>query len=154
MATSVNAAFAEFLQRSVRLNPEQTKIARTSRDNLISNITSFSGNKDFFKLVPDNNLKFGSFARRTKIRPLDDIDLMICISADGRTFNKIGKTYYLKAIQGDSANGLTDINGNVNSIKVINRFIKKLASLYDYSRAEMHRNQEAMTLQLKSNMEF
>ena len=77
MASTVNTAFEEFLKDTVRLAADQTATARSSRDNLITNLNGFSGDDDFFTLLPDCHLKFGSFARSTKIRPLDDIDLII-----------------------------------------------------------------------------
>lgn len=83
MATTVNNAFEEFIKDKVNLDQNQTAIARKSRDNLIDNINNFSEDIDFFSVYKDKNLKFGSFARRTKIRELDDIDLMICLSAEG-----------------------------------------------------------------------
>jgi len=151
LASTVNTAFEEFMKDAVRLDPDQTRKARASRDNLISNLDDFSGDDDFFTLNSDRHLKYGSFARRTKIRPLDDIDLMICIRGDGRTYSCIGDTYYIHAIQQDIDNGLvTDSTNYLNSTKVINRFIKKLSGLNDYSKAEMHKNQEAATLKLKS----
>ena len=151
MASTVNTAFEEFLKDTVRLDSDQTATARKSRDNLVDNLNGFSGDSDFFRLVSDGHLKFGSFARRTKIRPLDDIDLMICISGDGRTYTQSGDTYYITGIDSDSSNSLLDDStGYLNSTKVINRFIKKLGSLSDYSKAEMHKNQEAATLKLKS----
>lgn len=151
MASTVNAAFEEFLKDTVRLDSDQTVMARKSRDNLIDKLNGFSGDSDFFNLVSNCHLKFGSFARRTKIRPLDDIDLMICISGDGRTYTQSSDTYYITSIDSDSTNSLLDDNtGYLNSTKIINRFIKKLSSLSDYSKAEMHKNQEAATLKLKS----
>lgn len=129
----------------------QTGMARTSRDNLISNLNGFSGDNDFFTLFPEFHLKFGSFARKTKIRPLDDIDLMICIAAEGRTYTKDGDKFYVHGMDSDASNGLFAENTNLlNSTKLINRIIKKLSNLNDYSKAEMHKNQEAATLQLKS----
>ena len=151
MASTVNNAFAEFLNDSVRLEPSETLTARKSRDNLISNINGFSRDDDFFNLDSDYHLKFGSFARRTKIRPLNDIDLMICMSADGRTYKKSDEAYFVIGIERDKSNGLMTNNTKyLNSTKVINRFIKKLGKLNDYSKAEMHKNQEAATLKLKS----
>lgn len=70
MANTVNAAFSDFLKNTVNLESNQTTIARSSRDNLINNITSFSGEDDFFNVYSEHNLRFGSFARHTKIRPL------------------------------------------------------------------------------------
>lgn len=151
MASTVNTAFDEFLKDTVRLYSKETDTARASRDNLISNINGFSGDDDFFTLFPKRHLMFGSFARRTKIRPLDDIDLMICLSAEGRSYTKSGGTFYIYGLNNDISNDLTTQNGiYLNSTKVINRFIKKLGSLNDYSKAEMHKNKEAATLKLRS----
>lgn len=151
MASTVSTAFEEFLGDTVRLDSAQTEIARKSRDNLIDKLDGFSGDSDFFNLVSNCHLKFGSFARKTKIRPIDDIDLMICISGDGRTYTQSGAIYYIAGIDSDTSNSLLDDKtGYLNSTKVINRFIKKLASLSDYNKAEMHKNQEVATLKLKS----
>ncbi len=151
MASTVNIAFEEFLKDIVRLAPDQAVTARSSRDNLISNLDSFSGDDDFFTLLSDYHLKYGSFARRTKIRPIDDIDLMVCISAQKRTYMKSGDTYYISGLDSDRTNGLLTVGTNyLNSTKVINRFIKKLERLNDYSKAKLHKRQEAATLKLKS----
>lgn len=85
MASTVNLAFEEFMKNSVRLDSNQANKAKDSRDNLISNIMGFDGDGDFFELADKaQHLKFGSFARKTKIHPLDDIDQMICMSAEGK----------------------------------------------------------------------
>ena len=152
MAITVNNAFAEFMKEKVNLEQEKTKTARSSRDNLIDNIKGFSGDTDFFEVYKDKILRFGSFERRTKIRPIDDIDLMLCLSGEGtRTYMKSGEVFYINGSNSDSTNGLmTDKTSYLNSTKVINRFISKLSDLQDYSKAEMHKNHEAATLQLKS----
>lgn len=152
MASTVNNAFAEFMKNIVNLDPDITSKARKSRDNLIDNINSFSDNDDFFSIYQDKNLKFGSFARRTKIRELDDIDLMICLSAEGtRTYTEALDCIYINGNDSDKNNELLSYGTKyVNSTKVINRFISKLADLNDYSKAEMHKNQEAATLKMKS----
>ena len=153
MATTVNTAFSEFMKNTVNLDSNQAQIARKSRDNLLSNIQSFSGNYDFFSINATQSLFFGSFARHTKLRPLDDIDIMICISAsDDRKYTSVGNgIYYMGANQTDILNGLNTYGTcNLNSTKVINRFISKLSKLADYSKAEMHKNHESATLKLKS----
>ena len=151
MASTVNSAFNEFLRGTVRLDQNKVSKARASCDNLISNLNGFSGDDNFFMLLPDCHLKFGSFARRTKTRPLDDIDLMICLSAQGRTYTQLGDTYYINGLNSDKSNGLMKANTDLlHSTKVINRFIRKLRTLNDYSMADMHKNQEAATLKLKS----
>lgn len=153
MATTVNNAFAEFMKDTVNIDSTQTKTARASRDNLLANIESFSGDSDFFSINGSRCLRFGSFERHTKLRPLDDIDLMICISgSDDRKYSYAGNgIYYMGANDTDIKNGLNTVYTNhLNSTKVINRFISKLYELSDYSKAEMHKNHEAATLKLKS----
>lgn len=152
MASTVNNAFAEFMKNIVNLDSNVTSIAQKSRDNLIRNISNFSGNDDFFSVYHEKNLKFGSFARRTKIRELDDIDLMICLSAEEtRTYTEVSDFIYINGNDCDKSNGLLSSGTNyLNSTKVINRFISKMSDLNDYSKAEMHKNQEAATLKMKS----
>lgn len=152
MATTVNNAFAEFMKDTVNLDADKTKLARASRDNLIENIKDFSSDVDFFQVYEDKILRFGSFERCTKIRPIDDIDLMLCMSGEGkRTYTEMGNVIYINGCEADSNNGLlTNGTTYLNSTKVINRFISKLSGLKDYKKAEIHKNHEAATLQLKS----
>ena len=152
MATTVSNAFDEFMKKIVNLDPNEVEIARTSRDNLLSNIAAFSDDIDFFDTYDKRSLKFGSFARSTKIRELDDIDLMICLSGgEVRYYEEDGDYIYIVGDDFDSDNGLlSDYSSHLNSTKVINRFIKKLKTLNDYGKAEMRKNQEAATLKLKS----
>lgn len=152
MATTVNNAFKEFMRDKVNLDPDKTKTARKSRDNLIDNIHSLGSNEDFFNLYHDIDIAFGSFARKTKIRPLDDIDIMIGINGDGSTYYDSG--YEVKIyVNDDNSPQKSCCNDNtniLNSTKVINKFIKELKNLNDYKKAETHKNGAAATLQLKS----
>ena len=63
----------------------------------------------------------------------------------------MGSVIYINGCEADFNNGLlTSGTVYLNSTKVINRFISKLSGLKDYKKAEMHKNHEAATLQLKS----
>ncbi|KJZ85231.1 hypothetical protein ClosIBUN13A_CONTIG124g01988 [Clostridium sp. IBUN13A] len=151
LATTVDQAFIEFLKDKVNLDPNITTKARSSRDNLIENIKGFSGDDDFFTTYNDRILKFGSFAKKTKIRELDDIDMMFCLSADGRTYTELTDGFEINGVQADKDNSLCiDDTYKLNSTKVINRFISKLEELNDYKKSDMKKNHEAATLQLKS----
>lgn len=72
MAKTINEAFSEFMQNSVDLAPKDVVTARYSRDNLLENIGELDC-RGFFRLYPDVNIQFGSFARKTKKRPLDHV---------------------------------------------------------------------------------
>ena len=72
MAKTINEAFSEFMQNSVDLDPKDVVTARYSRDNLLENIGELDC-RGFFRSYPDVNIQFGSFARKTKKRPLDHV---------------------------------------------------------------------------------
>lgn len=153
MPYRVNSCFESFIVYKVNLDTNRTRIARSSRDNLLVNLKELSDAGTLPKHYAEKNLHYGSFARKTKIRPLDDIDLMVCLSACGGHYTEITPNvlYTIKMQDNlDIYEELKDDQGNLNSRKLINRIIKGLTPLRDYKKAEIKRNQEAATLQLKS----
>lgn len=155
MAQTVNAAFDEFLKDYVNLDIEDTAKARNSRDWLIEEqIHSFPYKDLYFpRLYSEKDIYFGSFARRTKKRPLDDIDIMIALSAEGSTYYEYSNgviemyvpdfAYKLKMLCNDGTNTL-------NSRKILNKFKYLLSKVPQYQEADIKTNLEAVTLKLKS----
>lgn len=153
MPTTVNAAFTEFLLDTVNLDPEVTSAARASRDWLISQIHAFEGKVDHFPILyNEKDIQFGSFARRTKIKELDDIDLMICLKAQGATYLDYGN--YIQITVPSSSDPLhrycNQNTDTLNSRMVINRFVSALSQVSHYEKAEIKRTMEAATLKLTS----
>lgn len=153
MPTTVNAAFTKFLRETVNLDPEVTKIARASRDWLIFQIHALENKVDYFPLLyKEKDIAFGSFARHTKIRELDDIDIMICLNAQGATYfeymDHIEITVPTSSypLHRYCHNG-TDI---LNSRMIINKFVSALSEVPHYEKAEIKRTMEAATLKLAS----
>lgn len=155
MAKTVNAAFDDFLKNYVNLDPNDTVQARKSRDWLVEEqIHSFPEKDIYFPaLYSEKDIYFGSFARRTKKRELDDIDIMIVLSAEGAHYHEYidsgieiyvpDSAYKLKRLCFDGTNKL-------NSRKVINKIIALMNKVPQYEKAEINRNLEAATLKLKS----
>lgn len=154
MASTVNSAFTKFNAETVNLDPERTKIARSSRDWLIKQLEGLPSKVDEFPILYNNmHIKYGSFARNTKIKPLDDIDLMITFSGNGTTYltNSYGKDYTLTVPEAaTNLRKLCNENGLLNSIKVLNKVLSSLDKIEHYKSAEKHRRQEAATLKLSS----
>ena len=155
MAKTVNSAFNIFNQDFVNLDTVETKTARSSRDWLITQLTNLPNKiDDFPRLYEGMHIKFGSFARNTKIRPLDDIDLILTFSADGTTYwtHSYGQSYTL--IVPDTATNLKKLcyenNNHLNSIKLVNKLVASLKEIGHYKSADIHRRQEAATLKLTS----
>ena len=151
MPKTVNGAFDSFLANKVNLDKNQTTIARNSRDWLIGQIRLFQNDDTFPKSYSEKDSHYGSFARRTKIRPLDDIDLMICLSAQGASYTEYSEKIEI-TINPDSNLKTFCYNDSytLNSRAVIDKFISKLDDIPQYSNAEIKRNLEAATLSLKS----
>lgn len=154
MATSVYEAFKEFNSNTVNLPADRTKAGRASRDWLIQQLTSLPNKvEEFPKLYENMHIKFGSFARNTKIRPLDDIDLMLTFSGEGTTYNAIeyGQNYLLYVPESAKIlRKLCNVDGTLNSIKLINKIVSSLDDIEQYKSSEKHRRQEAATLNLRS----
>ena len=153
MVETVYSAFNEFMRDYVNLDPDVVAGARKSRDNLLENVAEFSDREGFFRLHDGFNVHFGSFARKTKCRELDDIDLMIGISGGGATYNSFD-TWNNVRINGNSSitaqRECMNIDGTLNSTYVTNKFKKKLETVREYSRSEIRRNGEAVVLNLVS----
>jgi hypothetical protein len=153
MPKTVDAAFGIFLSQFVNLDSDETKLARDSRDWLLTQIHSFPNkNGSFPRLYSEKDISFGSFARRTKKRELDDIDMMIALHAEGSCYHEF--TSGIEIHVSDSADRIRplcfDGTNILSSRKVINKFIAMLVKVPQYEKAEIKRNMEAATLNLKS----
>jgi hypothetical protein len=154
MATNVDTAFSEFKINVVNLLKPDTDKARTSRDWLITQLKYFPTTIADFPLdYPEKHIKYGSFARNTKIRPLDDIDLMYCFHGSNAYYQQDfydSKKYYIKTENSSSELKSLSDNDILSSIKVVNKIVKSLSTVSNYSNAEIKRNQEAAILNLSS----
>jgi hypothetical protein len=156
MAFTVGGAFLKFRQDTVDLIPDQSDKARSSRDWLFDQLVAV-GNKDadFPKLI-GKFVNFGSFARKTKIRPLDDIDMMILLNGTGTTLYHYPESTnpYSDWLRIDSPTAplakFPDGHGFVNSTKVLNRIRDKISTVPQYEKADIKRTGEAVTLNLRS----
>ena len=153
MATTVNNAFDEFMRDIVNLDSDIVSKARESRDNLLENIAEFDDEDGFFDLYEGYNVHFGSFARKTKCRELDDIDLMIGIAANGATYNSSDPwddVHITASTTNQAQKDCTREDGTLNSTQVINKFKSKLKHVREYSRSDIHKSGEAVVLNLTS----
>ena len=152
MPYTPNSCFEAFNKNVINLNPDECSAARSSRDYLMRCITNLSQEEMIPIIYSEKNIFFGSFSRKTKVNPLDDIDIMITYSGQGGTYNieKENERYTINIPSG--INILSDLcdDGELNSRKVVNNLRDSLSDRSIYSKAEIHRNQEAVTLQLVS----
>lgn len=123
---------------------------------MTSNIKDLSqkneGNLELYS-SSEFSLKMGSFARKTQIRPLDDVDQMIIFSAKGSTANLDTSRWNQVFINvPDSAPELKKMDGEngLSSIKVLNYLKHLLNGISQYHSADIKRSQQALRLELSS----
>ena len=156
MPFTVSSAFNYFCKDDIDLPTSVTQKARTSRDYLFEQINNLAKNSyDFPSLYNGirSFMPFGSFARKTKIRPLDDIDILVLL-------NGFGVSEYQSASFSGSKIGLTDWSsplssfidntGYVNSTKILNKIKTNLFSVSNYRKAEVRKNMQVVSLDLIS----
>nr|WP_314232994.1 nucleotidyltransferase [uncultured Moraxella sp.] len=158
MAKNVVEAFNEFLKDKVNIDKSKSDTAKASRDWLINKINNFPQNDLSFPLLYEaSHLNYGSFERKTKTRPLDDIDIMICLNADGWS-------YFENSVDDITLRPPSNYSGRLNAFKstvqwqennlsstrILNRFIKNLNTISQYSKAEIKKNGVATVLKLTS----
>ncbi|RED32291.1 hypothetical protein [Paenibacillus sp. VMFN-D1] len=153
--TTVNKAFDYFQKNVVDLDPNVSNSAKSSRNWLVDKLENFPNTVENFPKIylAENNVQMGSFSRRTKIRPLDDIDFLLVFSAEGSTYDATSnQSYDLDINSPSTAKELYNLcdDGKLNSRKLINKVVSALSNVPQYEKADIHRNQEAATLKLSS----
>lgn len=83
VAYTVFGAFREFLAEEVDLTSEVNSSAKTSIYSITRRLEELSDEHDDFPTLDGSPIIYGSFARKTKCQPLDDLDFLLPLKADG-----------------------------------------------------------------------
>lgn len=157
MARTIQSALKQMIEENVNMPSERVKKARDSRDWLLERIESFETSTQHLYFYKNFNLHFGSFSRRTKVRPIDDIDIMIGLNGHLLYWYENIDDYkncsiHLKQYVQDSGLWKDCLNEDksLNSTKLLNRFKSALTNISHYENADIHRKQQAITLKLSS----
>ena len=162
MAQSIKGAFNEFFENIINISSRQSDNAKNSKNFLIDQIQSLSNNGNFLKLDSQYNIGFGSFARKTKIQPLDDIDLIIALNGEGLSLEGTEwNNITIKVTHKCNNRGIVSLSDkvpyywqedilNLNSNKVKNKLVSALQNISQYEKSEIHARGEAVTLKLRS----
>ncbi|MEK3979712.1 nucleotidyltransferase [Psychrobacillus sp. FSL K6-2836] len=153
MSTYTRVNMSTFIKDKINLDPEVTKKARSSRDFLHEQLVALPEKTTNFPKLFSNRetFNYGSFSRRTKIRPLDDIDFMLLFSANGTTYFQDGGT--IKMIPPATAEELyvlRDDNGYLNSRKLLNKIRDNINKVSQYKNSDINTRKEVVTLKLIS----
>lgn len=147
-------AFEEFKQEVVDLNHNQVKKARQSRVYLQEQLAKIAKGIPGFPRLTGGFMPFGSFARRTKVRPLDDVDMLVMLQGqDSQVCQSSWDAYtFMVTVTTDFSplKPYVDEYGWVNSTRILNRFKSGLKAVPNYQKSEIKRTGVAVVLNLKS----
>ncbi len=154
MAYTVWGAFDQFRKQKVDLDADEVKKARSSRDYLFEQIKKLADNDAYFPRLGGSFIPFGSFSRRTKIRPLNDIDMLVLLNGQGTRDEQSRSDPFGSWLKITDTNAplayFKDEHGYVNSTKILNKIRDSLTKVPSYRKAEIHKNLQAVTLNLVS----
>ncbi len=154
MPYTVWGAFDKFRKDTVDLDPDITKRARASRDYLFDQLKILARENLGFPRLTGDYLSFGSFPRKAKVQPLDDIDVLIILKGNGTREIQSPRsyfTYWLEVTDKFSPLSIfTNEYGYVNSTKVLNSIKSHLSLVTNYRQAGIKKTMQAVTLNLKS----
>lgn len=135
-----------FARDHVDLQTNEVVAARRSRDYLIQQLQNGAGE---FPPFTGEVRHFGSFARRTKIRPLDDIDLMVVLEGQGLTLaHTDGQETHLRPAQAQWPANFLNPQGYLNSRVVLNSIRRHLVRVLVYKESPMKATGQALALRL------
>jgi hypothetical protein len=153
MALTVRSAFPLFRATDVDLGDQQTKDAHRSRNYLCEQLPVLAAKVANFPRLSGECIPYGSFQRRTKIQPLDDLDLLVPLDPRGVIEVPTSTPHeYLLQVTNDSA-PLSPFKGDygfLNSTAILNRIRDSLSLIPSYAKTEPHRTHEAVRLKLTS----
>lgn len=155
-STSITAphAFEEFQQHRVNLNPDSVRKARGSRDYLQEQLIMVRDGNPNFPRITGQFKPFGSFARNTKIRPLDDIDMLVMLNwQDAQAFQASWDSYTFLVSTTSELSPLRpylDEYGWVSSTKILGQIKGGLKQVQNYKKSEIKRTGVAVVLNLLS----
>ena len=164
MASTVNRAFDEFINDVLTISDSDKDSANSSIDALKNQIDRLSEKGKIPKTTPSMHYCFGSFSRRTKNPPLNDINLIVCFDScgclqyQGNSWNDIklifnGTNQQLQNLCDKSYQytfGGSTTNYELNSNRFKNKLVSELSGIQYYKKAELHARGEAVTLNLSS----
>jgi hypothetical protein len=136
MTQTVNQSFEDLLSK-ITVSKGHISQASASHNYVRDLLNNKWQTDNTFPWLIDGDFLSGSYARGTKIYPLDDVDIMVIL--DGQGLFPLNNGFRINASvrgggqQGSPIHSLTSQNGLISSVKVLEAFRSALAETYPNS---------------------
>lgn len=148
----IHNAFEKLLGK-IGVSQAQRSQGSTSHQYVRGLLDNKKENDDSFPWLTDGDFLSGSYARGTKIYPLDDIDVMVVIDGTGLYAHQNGQILDAEVrgdgIVGNPVNNLTyNIQGHISSKMVLEKFRDAIKE--SYPNSEIRKDGQAVNIWLDS----
>ena len=125
MVRSVNYAFTVFREQVVDISPDDSRKGRASREYLCEQLHDLQTKEPNLPKLGSGCVPFGSFSRKTKVCPLDDIDMMLLLKGRGTQARKRpNQPYTYRVTLTDEAGPLATFVGLGKRIELEQDFVQ------------------------------
>lgn len=151
MPLTVDASFRQFQKETVDLHPDVVDAGFKTVQRFSQNLHEvFSEKSHFFpRPLSEGHMVYGSFHRGTKIRELDEINLLVCLDLeDTHYFRSHAGKYLLHTGKSSDQLKLLSDGDHLNSTAVLLRLEEILKDVQGYQLAHLHHKGKAVALYL------
>ncbi len=137
----MEAELEKFLDDEINLTQSQISQGSKSHTYIRDLLGNKSDNDESFPWLIEGNFLSGSYARGTKLHPLDDIDVMIVLDGTGLVPLGMESTHGVRNNEGGENGPIHNHIGEdhlLNSISVLDTFHKGLSDSYPDSKIKKH----------------
>ena len=154
MPLTVDDSFRQFQRDTVDLDPETVECGRQTVQNLAGQLNTILLDKSdsFPKPVPELHTIYGSFQRGTKIRELDEINLLLCLDLEGAQESRSrANRYIINTSKGNERLQKFADTDQLNSTALLLRLEELVEELPGFRKAHLHQKGKAVALYLEEH---
>lgn len=154
MPLTVDESFRQFQRETIDLDRETVEIARQTIQSLSSKLDEilFQNSESFPKPIPRAHIVYGSFQRSTKIRELDEINLLLCLDLEGARENRRRASRYLISTSKSSERMRQLAGGDqLNSTALLLRLEELVQEVPGFLSTHLHGKGKAVALALEQH---
>lgn len=154
MPLTVDDSFRQFQRDTIDLDRKVVENGRQTIQGLSSKLDEilFQDSNAFPKPIPKSHIMYGSFQRGTKIRELDEINLLLCLDLEGARESRRRASRYL-INTGRSSERLRRLSDGdqLNSTALLLQLEELVREVPGFLHAHLHGKGKAVALQLKNH---
>lgn len=154
MPLTVDDSFRQFQKETIDLDRETVEEGRKAIQGLSGQLDEilFQDSNAFPKPIPQSHIMYGSFQRGTKIRELDEINLLLCLDLEGaRESRRRASSYLINTSRSSERLRQLSDGDQLNSTALLLRLEELVQEVPGFQNTHLHHKGKAVALQLEQH---